>query len=400
MESLTATLIILSAIGTLILLTCLTFVALNLLVFKTPKPLTDTVAPDDLPKLSILVPARNEERSIGACLQSLLDQNYPDVEIILLDDDSTDRTAEIARGLGFSDSGPRRIINGQKLPDGWVGKNWACHQLSQAASGDWLLFTDADTVHQPGGLISCVNYARSQRAALCSAWPKQITISLGEKLVIPQIHLLILGFLPQFMLRIFQSLPRFARLVPSGWLRSLGAANGQYVLFQRTAYDRIGGHAGVKNHLVEDIALGRAVASHTAKGLRLVNCDGSKIVTCRMYHSTAEVWEGFTKNLRQAFEGNVGVFLFSIVVQAIGFLLPFLLVFCGGIISLLAAIQIALIYLIRTTLGLRFHAPWLSVLLHPVGHGFALLIALNSWRTWSSGQVSWKGRNYSQQSLD
>ncbi len=398
MEPLTLTQAILLAIPCLILLNVLSFVIINLAVFRTPAPDCGNGS-SKLPKLSVLVPARNEERSIKACLSSLAGQDYPNLEIILLDDGSTDRTAEIARELGFDMHGKLRISAGDPLPSGWTGKGWACHQLSQLASGDWLLFTDADTVHQPGSLRSIIKFAIDQQADLCSAWPRQITGTLAEKLIIPQIYLLVLGFLPQFLLSLFQRFTGLSRLLPTSLLRSLGAANGQFMLFQRSAYDALGGHASVKNHLVEDVALGRAVAARTADGMRLINCDGSRIVSCRMYQSIAEVWEGFTKNLRQAFEDSLATFLVSLSVQFIGFILPFFIVWLGGWWTLGGLLQIATVYLIRGLLAARFHGSWLSVLLHPIGHGFALAIALNSWRRWAGSQVRWKDRDYSQQSL-
>ena len=387
------------AIPSLILFNVLVFLVANLAVFRRPAPERAGPPPSRLPRLSVLVPARNEERTIGECLGSLASQDYPDFEVVLLDDGSTDRTAEIARGLGFGASGRLRIIAGGELPDGWTGKGWACHQLARAAGGDWLLFTDADTRHQPGGLRAVVSFALARRADLCSAWPRQVTIGFAEKLVIPLVYLLILGFLPQAALVALQRAPRLAARLPSGWLRALGAANGQFMLFRREAYQRLGGHQAVKSHLVEDVALGRAVAARTGEGMRLVNCDGGAAVSCRMYRSASELWEGFTKNLRQAFEGSPGAFVFSLAVQFCGFILPYLLVWLGGWWTLAGLAQIGCVILIRGILALRFGSSWLSVLLHPVGHGYALLIALDGWRRWAGGQVRWKDRDYSRGSL-
>lgn len=401
MEQMTTMLAILTAFGTLVLLTVLTFTLLNLAVFKRPD---DDSMPGEpgakLPRLSVLVPARNEERVIGACLASLAAQDYPDFEVVVLDDGSTDATSVIVRGMGFGATGRLRLIEGKPLPPGWTGKAWACHQLASAAVGEWMLFTDADTVHEPGGLRRAVTFAQSQGAALCSAWPRQTTGTFAEKLVIPLVFLLILGFLPQFALTWIGRASRLARRLPPAWLRSLGAANGQFLLFRRDAYDAIGGHETVRNHLVEDVALGREIARRLPDGLRLINCDGTGLVSCRMYWSAAEVWEGFTKNLRQAFEGNSAAFAFSIFVQVVGFLLPFVTVWMGSWWTAVALGQIALIYLIRAILAVRFGTSWLSVLLHPLGHAFALAIALESARRWATGQVRWKGRNYSRTSLE
>ncbi len=393
----------LAGFGSLVLLTVLVFTLLNLWIFRSP---AKEAAKGHLdlgvaawPRLSVLVPARNEEQVVGSCLASLVGQDYPDFEVILLDDGSTDATKAIALGLGFGESGRLRVVSGKPLPAGWTGKGWACHQLAGEACGDWLLFTDADTVHAPGGLRLAVAFALREQAALCSCWPRQITGSFAEKLVIPLVFLLILGFLPQFALEWLGRAPALARRLPRAWLRSLGAANGQFLLVRRDCYAAIGGHESVRNHLVEDVALGRAVASRLGDGLRLVNCDGSGIVTCRMYWSAAEVWEGFTKNLRQAFEGSSAAFVFSLFVQVVGFLLPFVTVWLGGWWTGLSLAQIAVIYLLRGILAARFGTSWLSVVLHPLGHAFAIAIALNSARRWATGHVSWKGRDYSRAML-
>lgn len=394
---------ILAVASTLVLATVLGFTLLNLGVFRRPAEEARrgrlAVSDKELPRLSVLVPARNEERVVGSCLASLVEQVYPDYEVILLDDGSSDATQAIARGLGFGDSGRLRVISGKPLPPGWTGKGWACHQLYGEAQGDWLLFTDADTTHAPDGLRTALAFAMREKASLCSCWPQQITVSFAEKLVIPLVFLLILGFLPQFVLAWIERIPALARRLPRSWVRALGAANGQFLLVRRDAYEAIGGHKSVRNHLVEDVALGRSVAARLSDGLRLVNCDGTGVVSCRMYWSAAEVWEGFTKNLRQAFEGNSLAFAFSIVVQAVGFVLPFVTVWLGGWWTILSLSQIAVIYLIRGILTVRFGTSWVSALLHPIGHLFALAIALDSARRWATGQVRWKGRHYTRESL-
>lgn len=368
--------------------------ALNWRLFVAPRA-RDLPAP---PLVSILVPARNESRRIVACLRSLLAQGYPRFELLMLDDNSTDGTAALARGL----AGPEalQLLSGAPLPEGWTGKAWACHQLAAAARGEYLLFTDADTVHAPGALSAVISHALATDSALLSAWPRQITGTWSERAVIPLVYVLLLGALPHSLLIRLQNYPRHARRCPSRWLETLGAANGQFMLFTRAAYDAIGGHAAVRDHLVEDVALGRLVAARTGWGMKLVNCDGSRLVDCRMYESFPEVWEGFTKNLRAAFSDSAAAFWIFGVVQAAGLVLPFFLACLPGVNGRwewIPLAQIAWLYAIRLALALRFRTSLWSVWMHPLGHGLSLLIALNSWRLSARKGVAWKGRTYRMQ---
>lgn len=347
--------------------------------------------------VSVLIPARNEEARIRDCLASLASQQTPVHEVILLDDRSTDRTAEIARELGFrEEQGSRlRLIRGEELPEGWVGKNWACHQLSRAAdpSSAHLLFTDADTIHGTACVATALAHARSVRADLLSLWPDQITGTWSEKLVIPLGYLLFMSFQPFLLLGWLQADP--ARTQRWGFdrrrLAGLGAANGQFLLFRREAYEELGGHEALRDHLVEDIAFGRRVASRTGEGMRLVNADGIDLLKCRMYTDFEGVWEGFSKNLRPVFEESPQSFLlFGVVIFGL-FLLPFLM--WPWIPS--AGIAVGLILLNRFFLTLRFRTSWFGFFAHPLGILLALLVALNSWRLCLSRGIVWKGRVYS-----
>lgn len=373
-------------------------IALNWRVFVAPRPRRFDSA-GSAPLVSALVPARNEARRITPCLQSLARQDYPNYEILVLDDHSEDRTADVVLDLGFTreKTGQRRLLEGRPLPEGWTGKSWACHQLAAAARGEYLLFTDADTVHDPAALGAFVGHASDNDAALLSAWPRQVTHTWSERAVIPLVYVLLLGALPHYLLCRLQRRPGYARGASKQTLETLGAANGQYILFRRDAYEIIGGHAAVRDHLVEDVALGRLVAARTGEGLRLINCDGSRLVSCRMYTSFAEVWEGFTKNLRAAFaESSVSFWLFG-ALQAGGLLLPFVFVCLPGVNGRwwwLPVAQVAWIYALRLALAARFRTSWLGALLHPVGQALSLLIGLNSWRLSTQKGVTWKGRTY------
>ncbi len=370
----------------------------NFRVFRAPRTRRFDPAAST-PLVSVMVPARNEAARIGPCLRSLVAQDYPNYELLVLDDHSQDDTAGVVLGHGFTREkhGPRRLLEGLPLPPGWTGKSWACHQLAAAAKGEYFLFTDADTAHDPAALGACVGHALDFKAGLLSAWPRQVTGTWSERAVIPLVYVLLLGALPHFLLRRLQERPDYARWAPPGMVGALGAANGQYMLFRRDAYECIGGHAGVRDHLVEDVALGRAVASRTAEGLRLINCDGSRLVECRMYTSFAEVWEGFTKNLRAAFSGSQISFWGFGIIQAAGLLFPFFFAitpFLSGRWWWLPVLQVGWIYGLRAVLTARFRTSWLGAALHPVGHGLSLLIALNSWRLSTQKGVTWKGRVY------
>lgn len=380
---------------------CFLHCLLNMRLLRCLKPLSrDVVDSASAQDVTILVPARNEECRIRACLTSLVAQEPPVREIILLDDRSGDRTAEIARDLGFREEpGSRlRLIRGAELPEGWVGKNWACHQLSEAADprSPHLLFTDADTIHSPGCVSAALDHALAVRADLLSLWPDQITGTWSEKLVIPLGYLLFMAFQPFPFLSWLQAKPeRVARWgIPKERLAMIGAANGQFLLFRREAYRSLGGHEALKDHLVEDVAFGRRVASRTGEGMRLVNADGIDLLRCRMYSGLAELWEGFSKNLRPVFEeSHLSFMLFGVVIGGL-FLLPFCLLPEAGLAPFVG-IAVVLVMGMRLLLTLRFRTSWLGFIAHPFGVALALLIALNSWRLCLRRGIVWKGRVYS-----
>jgi chlorobactene glucosyltransferase len=346
------------------------------------------------PFVSILVPARNEARRIVRCLSSLAAQEYPRFEVLLLDDDSEDATRPLAEQIGFGETGHLRIIHGLPLPNEWTGKAWACHQLAGAAGGDYLLFTDADTVHGPEMLAAAVAEARRTGASLFSLWPRQITVSLGEKAVIPLLYLAAAGLVPHFVLAAAQRFASLARILPRSFLRSNGIANGQFLLFRRADYFAVGGHQAVRNHLVEDVALARQVAARIADGFRLVNADGTLLVECRMYESLGEIWDGFTKNCRAAFEESLGSFLAAGLAQVAIFLAPFALVFVPGPQRWFALAEVLAIYGLRLFYAARYRSSIVGAFLHPLGEILGLLIALNSWRRSAGAGVEWKGRLY------
>jgi chlorobactene glucosyltransferase len=240
------------------------------------------------PFVSILVPARNEEDVIGDCLKSLLAQDYPNFEVIVMDDDSTDSTLQILLGLASTDS-RLKIERGTPLPPGWLGKHWACHQLSQKASGELILFTDADTVHKPLMLRRAVSAMAEEKADLISAEPKQIMVTFAEKLVMPYTYLSIMSYLP-------------LAVAYNSRISVLSSATGQFMLFRRSAYDKIGGFESIKHHVVDDVELCKSIRTH---GLRWRLLDGKDGYQVRQYTNFAEIYEGHTKNLFAGFGNNV-----------------------------------------------------------------------------------------------
>ncbi len=261
------------------------------------------------PLLSILIPARDEAKVIGQTIQQLLDQDYPDLEVIVLDDHSTDRTAEIVHRA--SDSDPRLLLlPGADLPEGWIGKNWACQQLSQHARGDLLLFSDADVRWESGALIALVGHFQASQADMLTVWPTQKTITWNERLVIPLMAVAVLGYLPALAVH----------HIP--WA-SFAAANGQCLLFSRAAYERLGGHESVKTSIIEDVSLARR-AKRLSLRLRMV--DGAGLVSCRMYGSWSEVRDGFAKNILPG-HGNLLFLSFSTIFHLSLFVFPWIWMF-------------------------------------------------------------------------
>jgi chlorobactene glucosyltransferase len=349
----------------------------NLRVFRFPSV---TAVANPPPRLSVLIPARNEELRLRPCISTLSDSDFPILEILILDDHSTDGTAALVQQRAKGD--PRiRLISGQLLPEGWVGKPWACHQLAQEAKGDYLLFVDADTRFSDITLSNAINLAHEQQSDLLSLWPYLESLSWSERLVIPFVHLFILFYLPHWA---------------KGSLRCFGAANGQFVLFRRAAYEKIKGHESVRNHMVEDIAIARNMR---AAGFKVLNLDGTNpghsiaLVRCRMYTRFSEVWEGFTKNLYPSFDGNFFAFFFFQLIQAVVFLSPFVFLFTP-FRGPLVWTEIAIILALRLSLAYRFRQSYLGALLHPFGQLLVLAIAMNSWLQSLRGRLPWKGRFY------
>ena len=389
-----ATLSLLS-IFLLILLMQLGILLYNLGTFKRLHA-SDAQTLEREPFVSLLIPARNEQNNIAACVRSLIAQDYHSFEIIVLDDQSTDQTAMIVQDIiresaASHRQGPRvQLIKGTPLPAGWVGKNHACHQLASYAQGEYLLFTDADTIHQTKMLPSVLQKMQQLRVHMLTAQPEEVTRSLGERLIIPLLNFTILTLLPIGLIH--------QRPEPS-----LSIGNGQILCFERRLYDELGGHASVKDHILEDTLLARKVKE---AGYRMIYVDALEMIQCRMYHSFQEVWNGFSKNL-YAFCNYSLIFALGIVISnLLLFIVPPLLLVSALIwplpteITLLALICYLLATGMRILIAYRFTRiqrllMMLLSLLHPISIALECLIMINSirWHYRKKG-TEWKGRYY------
>jgi glycosyltransferase involved in cell wall biosynthesis len=325
------------------------------------------------PTISVIVPARNEEASLAACLDSLVAERGVDFEIIVVDDHSTDRTREIAQSF----PGVNRIEAGP-LPDGWTGKNNAVATGARAARGEWLLFTDADTVHLPGSLARSLHEAKRHAAALLSYSPQQIVKSFWEKAVMPVI---------------FAELASCYRPSDvSDPTSPAAAANGQYLLIAREAYDAVGGHAAIAGNLLEDVALARAVKQ---SGRKIHFRYAADAVNTRMYRSWPQLREGWTKNLALLFPSPALLAMWRGVefILVIGFLA--LVALAVHNLDYAHAILYAAVPLVTFTRIRRAHFPWDANILALFGLPLFSYLLLRSRRAHAQGSVSWKGRTYS-----
>jgi glycosyltransferase involved in cell wall biosynthesis len=340
--------------------------------------------------VSVIVPARNEEACLATCLQSLIAQRGLAFEVIVIDDHSTDCTREIAESFASAQSPEKlqakvRIVEAGPLPAGWTGKNNAVNAGSQAASGEWLLFTDADTIHAPGSLARSLEEARRQGAALLSYSPKQIVKSFWEKAIMPVIFA--------------ELASTFRPSQVSDPKSPASAANGQYVLITREAYDAVGGHAAIAKNLLEDVALARAVKR---SGRKIFFRYAGEAVSTRMYRTFTQLREGWTKNLALLFPQPARL--------AATRTLEFVLIVASLTISLInayrghresaatAAILCVILYGLFLQRIRRAHFRWDVNMLSLLGLPVFSYLLLSSKSAHEKGIVPWKGRKYSDES--
>ena len=361
-------------------------VIVNLIFF----PRLQQVPPEKQPKVSVMIPARDEAAAISQTVRQVLEQTYTNFELIVLDDHSSDGTAELALQAAGSDD-RFHLLQGETLPPGWLGKNWACHQLSQAAKGELLLFLDADVSLQPEALTALVAHMQRTHAELLTIWPTQLTYSWGEHLVVPLINFVILGYLPILAVHY------------TPW-RAFAAANGQCLLYSKSAYQKIGGHVAVRDEVVEDVALARRVKGliHARPGgtsawrryfsspLRMA--DGNWLVRCWMYpQGWSQVRDGFSKNILGGHGNSIVFLLASTLFHWLVFIVPWVwLVFGGGWWALSLGVTGIML---RGLTAAFTHQRVFDALWMPLSVVLMTDIALHAIIWHYSGTTSWKGRN-------
>ncbi len=330
------------------------------------------------PLVSILLPARDEERGIENGLRDLLAQEYPAFEILVLNDGSVDNTAAIVSRCAAQD---RRIhlLEGATLPHGWLGKNWACHQLSMQAHGDILIFTDADLRYSSQAVSRTVGWMQKFELGMLSAFSQHVTRTLPEKLIVPLLDMFVYSYLPLWLTYLSRN-------------SSLAAANGHWLAFTKPAYFRMGGHAQVRHEVVEDVELSRLAKR---RGEKILTVCGKGEIFGRMYENAAGVWEGYSKNLFGLMRFQTAPFFALLVMLALIHILPYFVVWFEPLTKL-AAVAIALNLLLRLALAIGFSHPiFTNTLLHPFAIAAIILIGLNSVRGHRNGNMRWKGRSFS-----
>jgi len=363
-------------------------IILNLRSLKTPR--RDSKISEPAPLVSILIPARDEEVNIAACLESLQKQDYPNFEILVLDDNSSDNTGSIVEQVAARDN-RIQLIRGEPLPEDWAGKPFACYQLAKKARGSWLLFIDADTTHAAHMLRGVLSIALKLKTSLLSGFPRQLANSLPQKIAIPVLYFVIMSWMPLWWLH------RSKQPKPS-------LAIGQFLLFPSEEYWRIGGHEAVKSRILEDVWLGIEINRH---GGRHIAVDLSPVVSCNMYRSVGAMWEGFIKWCYSV-AAMSRMALFGLLAAAyIFFLAPFYYLWNEFFVVStptawreLIIFQVAVIWIMRGLIDNRFKEPVISAVLHPLGFSFLVLSALYaSGRRVVGASVSWKKRAYGRESV-
>jgi glycosyltransferase involved in cell wall biosynthesis len=341
----------------------------------------------------VLIPARNEEQNIAACLQHILNSTQAELEVVVLDDASTDRTADIVRNIAIQNKRVR-LISSANLPEGWNGKQHACWQLAQSTSSPLLLFLDADVRLHPAAIANCIAEKHRSSVALLSGFPRLITISWLEWLLLPMIHFVLLGFLPLNRMRASTD-PAFA------------AGCGQFMLVDRAAYFTSGGHAAIRSTMHDGLLLPRAFRR---AGFHTDLVDITDLAEVRMYDTAAKVWSGLAKNATEGIAAPKRIVPITILL-VLGQIVPtlllatILLTYRSSTPTIAAshplatiALLLALIasFLPRLLSTRRFKQPLKSALLHPIGIALLLCVQWYALARLIAGKpIGWRQRNYS-----
>ena len=327
--------------------------------------------------VSVLVPARDEAANLRRLLPALLATRYAPLEILVLDDESRDESAAVVRGFAASDD-RIRLVEGLAPPDGWSGKNWACHQLFHHADGDLLLFCDADVVPGPDAVGRTVTALH--RADAVTAFPRHEAGGWFEEAVVPLVAKLpVVTLLPLALVRRTRT-------------PALAVGNGQWFAWRRPAYVAAGGHRGVRGDVLDDVGLARRAK---AAGVALTAVLGTRDLAVRMYRARDQVWDGFAKNLYPLVGGRPWTLALAGALWGLTMLVPLalpLLIPLDPGAAGVALLPLALLLAVRTLAALALDDPARSVALHPVGAVAVVGLALDSWRRHRSGRVTWKRR--------
>jgi glycosyltransferase involved in cell wall biosynthesis len=319
------------------------------------------------PTVSLLVPARNEAHNLKETIPGMLQQGV--AEIVILDDASSDRTSNIVQRFAEQDERVR-LIQGLPKPEGWLGKTWACHQLFQAARGEVLVFSDADVRWSKRGIRAILVQMERERASFVSVYPRQITPTLPERVLLPLIDDVLLGYLPY---------PLAQTPFPSA-----SAANGQVMAFTRDAYVASGGHAAVKGEVLEDVRLAQRIKRARQ---RLALSLGGDLISVRMYRNYPEIVEGLGKNLIEFHGRN----RFILGLSWLGHLIAYTLCWPLAILNPWWLLVGGLGMLERLLLNLKTGREWWEFVLVPLAPLYATSIYLRS----AARKYTWKGREYS-----
>jgi glycosyltransferase involved in cell wall biosynthesis len=339
----------------------------NSFALKTPSPLPGVPL-----RLSLLIPARNEEASIGQALTAALASDHPDFEIVVLDDHSTDATAEIVRS--FED--PRiRLESAPPLPPGWSGKIHACHCLGALATGELLVFVDCDVTLAPRALSALDGFMRSRpHIGYASGVPRQVTVTLAEKLVVSLVPFLLMAYLPVAIMRRSRS-------------TAYAAGCGQLIVVRRDAYQAAGGHASIMRTLHDGLKLPRRFRE---VGLGTDLFDATGIASCRMYDGWKQVWNGFSKNATEGMASPKALPVWTFVLT-FGQVLPYVLIPFGWPFACFAAASL----LSRLIVAFRSRGSLIGALLHPIGVIVMLDIQCFALMNAKRKRPSvWRGREY------
>lgn len=361
---------------------------INLLFFRKTKSLGGLLSEGHSTasmtrEVSVLVPARNEALRIGPLLDSVLASQGVRCEICVLDDESQDGTAAIVQDYSQRHSNVR-LLKGASIPAGWSGKQFACYQLAQQATHEEMIFLDADVQLSKNALLRAVDQRRRSGVDLLSGFPRQRVVSMGEQLLIPLIHLILLCFLPFVLMR---------------WTRMVGAAAGcgQFFLTTKQAYERSGGHSSIKQSLHDGIMLPRA---YRKSGLKTDLCDASDLATCRMYTSFEETWSGLLKNASEGF-AKMPLLPVITLLMLFAFVCPVLCLagLAAGLIEAtwlpMVLCACAMSYLPRILCCLKFDRAWVACLFSPISILLFLVIQWTALIRKSRGRsVQWRQRDY------